>query len=55
MDSKCYCQNVCKKVVAAFSSSWTKEKALADAQEQLKLPQHKLITESLTRWAQDSA
>ncbi|XP_039544447.1 E3 SUMO-protein ligase ZBED1-like isoform X2 [Pimephales promelas] len=41
---------VCKKMVAAFSSSWKKKKALADAQEQLKLPQHKLITESPTRW-----
>lgn len=41
---------VCKKMVAAFSSSWKKKKALADAQEQLKLPQHKLIAESPTIW-----
>lgn len=41
---------VCKKVVGAFSSSWKKKKALADAQEQLNLPVHKLITESPTRW-----
>ncbi len=41
---------VCKKVVAAFSSSWKKKSTCIDAQEQLKLPQHKLITESPTRW-----
>uniref|UniRef100_A0AAR2J935 BED-type domain-containing protein n=1 Tax=Pygocentrus nattereri TaxID=42514 RepID=A0AAR2J935_PYGNA len=41
---------VCKKVVGAFSNSWKKKKKLADAQEQLKLPEHKLITESPTRW-----
>ncbi len=35
---------VCKKVIAAFSISWKKKKALGDAQEQLKLPQHKLIS-----------
>ncbi|XP_039601092.1 zinc finger BED domain-containing protein 4-like [Polypterus senegalus] len=41
---------VCKKVVRAFYSSWKKKKALVDAQEELKLPMHKLITESPTRW-----
>ncbi|KAI4878296.1 hypothetical protein NFI96_010735, partial [Prochilodus magdalenae] len=41
---------VCKKVVGAFSNSWNLKKALADAQTQMKLPEHKLITESPTRW-----
>ncbi|XP_036957921.1 E3 SUMO-protein ligase ZBED1-like [Acanthopagrus latus] len=41
---------VCKKVVAAFSNSWNLKKGLADAQNQMKLPEHKLITESPTRW-----
>ncbi len=41
---------VCKKVVAYFTFSWKKKKALADAQEEFHLPQHKLVTESPTRW-----
>ncbi|XP_076849420.1 E3 SUMO-protein ligase ZBED1-like [Brachyhypopomus gauderio] len=41
---------VCKKVVGAFSNSWNLKKALADAQTQMKLPEHKLITECPTRW-----
>ncbi|KAL0158827.1 hypothetical protein M9458_046903 [Cirrhinus mrigala] len=41
---------VCKKVVSAFSFSWKKKRELAATQEELKLPKHKLITESTTRW-----
>ncbi len=41
---------VCKKVVSAFSFSWKKKRELAATQEELKLPKHKLITESPTRW-----
>ena len=41
---------VCKKAVAAFSYSWKKKRDLAVAQEELHLPQHKLVTESPTRW-----
>ncbi|XP_017330427.1 E3 SUMO-protein ligase ZBED1-like [Ictalurus punctatus] len=41
---------VCKKVVAAFSYSWKKKWDLAAAQEEYHLPQHKLISETPTRW-----
>ncbi len=41
---------LCKKVVAAFSFSWKKKRDLATAQEELKLPRHKMVTESPTRW-----
>ncbi|KAL2092747.1 hypothetical protein ACEWY4_012545 [Coilia grayii] len=42
--------SVCKKVVGTFSNSWNLKRGLADAQNQMKLPEHKLITESPTRW-----
>lgn len=42
--------NVCKKNVAAFSTSWKRRRELAEAQVQLNLPAHQLITESPTRW-----
>lgn len=41
---------ICKKVVGAFSYSWKKKRALADAQAELNLPSHQMITESPTRW-----
>ncbi|XP_039901550.1 E3 SUMO-protein ligase ZBED1-like [Simochromis diagramma] len=41
---------MCKRVVAVFSFSWKKKRELAAAQEELHLPQHKLVTESPTRW-----
>lgn len=41
---------VCKKVVAAFSFSWKKKRDMAVAQDEFHLPQHKLVTESPTRW-----
>lgn len=42
--------SVSKKLVSAFSYSWKKKRALAAAQDELKLPKHRLITESPTRW-----
>ncbi|KAG1960983.1 zinc finger BED domain-containing protein 1-like [Pimephales promelas] len=42
--------SICKKVVSTFSFSWKKKRELIKAQTELKLPQHKLITESPTRW-----
>lgn len=41
---------VCKKIVSLFSHSWKKQRALKAAQEELGLPQRKLVTESPTRW-----
>lgn len=41
---------VCKKSVSLFSHSWKRQQALKAAQEELGLPQHKLLTESPTRW-----
>ncbi|XP_043084848.1 E3 SUMO-protein ligase ZBED1-like [Puntigrus tetrazona] len=42
---------VCKKFVSAFSNTWKRQRELANAQTQLGLPAHKLITETPTRWA----
>lgn len=39
-----------KKIVAAFAHSWKRQRALRDAQVEMGLPQHKLVTESPTRW-----
>ncbi|KAK0152105.1 Zinc finger BED domain-containing protein 1 [Merluccius polli] len=39
---------VCKKIVSLFSHSWKRQRALKAAQEELGLPQHKLVTESPT-------
>ncbi|KAL1254476.1 hypothetical protein QQF64_016705 [Cirrhinus molitorella] len=36
--------------MAAFSFSWKKKRDLVTAQEELKLPRHKMVTESPTRW-----
>ncbi|KAI5105043.1 zinc finger BED domain-containing protein 1-like, partial [Silurus meridionalis] len=41
--------SLCKKLVGHFSHSW-KKKMLAEAQEELQLPQHALITSCPTRW-----
>lgn len=41
---------VCKKVVAAFTFSWKKKRGMVLAQEQHHLHEHKLVTESPTRW-----
>ncbi|KAK7898521.1 hypothetical protein WMY93_019374 [Mugilogobius chulae] len=42
--------SVCKKVVSTFSFSWKKKRDLITAQAHHNLPQHKMITESPTRW-----
>ncbi|KAK0151882.1 Zinc finger BED domain-containing protein 4 [Merluccius polli] len=41
---------LCKKVVGHFSHSWKKKAAMTEAQRELKLPEHSLITECPTRW-----
>lgn len=41
---------VCKRVVSAFSFSWKKRRDIAAVQVELGLPDHKLISESPTRW-----
>ncbi|XP_038163162.1 E3 SUMO-protein ligase ZBED1-like [Cyprinodon tularosa] len=41
---------LCKKLVGHFSHSWKKKAAMAEAQRELKLPEHSLITECPTRW-----
>lgn len=37
-------------MVSAFSFSWKKKRELARLQTEMKLPPHKLITDSPTRW-----
>ncbi|XP_056433869.1 E3 SUMO-protein ligase ZBED1-like [Gadus chalcogrammus] len=41
---------ICKKIVSAFSYSWKRKRELADAQAELRLPPHRFITETPTRW-----
>lgn len=41
---------MCRKLVRHFSHSWKKKAALTEAQRELKLPEHNLITECPTRW-----
>ncbi|KAL6485907.1 hypothetical protein MHYP_G00052990 [Metynnis hypsauchen] len=41
---------LCKKLVGHFSHSWKKKAAMTEAQRELKLPEHSLITECPTRW-----
>lgn len=41
---------VCKRIVNFFSHSWKRQHALENAQKEMGLPQHKLTTESPTRW-----
>ncbi|XP_059422959.1 E3 SUMO-protein ligase ZBED1-like [Carassius carassius] len=41
---------LCRKLVGHFSHSWKKKAALMEAQRELKLPEHNLITECPTRW-----
>ncbi|XP_070835535.1 zinc finger BED domain-containing protein 4-like [Chaetodon trifascialis] len=41
---------MCRKLVGHFSHSWKKKAALTEAQRELKLPEHNLITECPTRW-----
>ncbi|KAJ4919082.1 hypothetical protein JOQ06_026084, partial [Pogonophryne albipinna] len=42
--------SILKKMVSAFSFSWKKKRELAKLQTEMKLPPHKLITDSPTRW-----
>ncbi|XP_034076583.1 zinc finger BED domain-containing protein 4-like isoform X3 [Gymnodraco acuticeps] len=42
--------SILKKMVSAFSFSWKKKRELARLQTEMKLPPHKLITDSPTRW-----
>uniref|UniRef100_A0A8C9YIK6 BED-type domain-containing protein n=1 Tax=Sander lucioperca TaxID=283035 RepID=A0A8C9YIK6_SANLU len=44
---------LCKKLVGHFSHSWRKKAALTEAQKELKLPEHSLITECPTRWGSE--
>lgn len=41
---------LCRKLVGHFSHSWKKKAAITEAQRELKLPEHALITECPTRW-----
>nr|XP_023678533.1 zinc finger BED domain-containing protein 4-like [Paramormyrops kingsleyae] len=41
---------VCKMAVCAFSYSWKKRRDMSEAQAELGLPPHQLITETPTRW-----
>ena len=41
---------ICEKLVSSFSYSWRHKKELAWAQKELKLPEHGLKSECLTRW-----
>ncbi|KAL3976330.1 CD59 antigen [Sarotherodon galilaeus] len=40
----------CKKIVSAFSYTWKRKREMANAQAELNLPPHCLITETPTRW-----
>ena len=42
--------SICRKVVAAFSSSWKRQRDLKDTQVQKNLPQKKLKGDVCTRW-----
>ncbi|XP_056445916.1 E3 SUMO-protein ligase ZBED1-like isoform X2 [Gadus chalcogrammus] len=46
---------LCKKLVSSFSYSWQRKRQLAEAQRELKLPEHTLKTECPTRWGSRQA
>ena len=46
---------ICKKLVSSFSYSWRRKRELAQAQKELKLPEHALKTECPTRWGSRQA
>lgn len=46
---------ICKKLVSSFSYSWRHKRELAQAQKELKLPEHGLKTECPTRWGSRQA
>ena len=41
---------VCRKLVELFAHSWKKKRELCEAQLQLKLPNHSLVSDCATRW-----
>ncbi|XP_033498677.1 E3 SUMO-protein ligase ZBED1-like isoform X2 [Epinephelus lanceolatus] len=41
---------ICRKLVGHFSHSWRKREALREAQRELNLPQHAMVTDCQTRW-----
>lgn len=41
---------VCRKLVSTFSHSWNKKQSLTQAQQELNLPNHHLVTDCQTRW-----
>ena len=41
---------VCRKLVELFAHSWKKKRELSEAQVQLKLPNHSLVSDCVTRW-----
>ncbi|XP_047674033.1 ceramide transfer protein isoform X2 [Tachysurus fulvidraco] len=41
---------ICRKIVGHFSHSWKKRVALREAQRELNLPEHAMVTECSTRW-----
>lgn len=41
---------ICRKIVGHFSHSWKKRVALREAQRELNLPEHAMVTDCQTRW-----
>ncbi|XP_056124490.1 zinc finger BED domain-containing protein 4-like [Rhinichthys klamathensis goyatoka] len=41
---------ICRKIVGHFSHSWKKRVALREAQRELNLPEHAMVTDCATRW-----
>ncbi|CAM4685940.1 unnamed protein product [Leuciscus chuanchicus] len=41
---------ICRKIVGHFSHSWKKRVALREAQRELDLPEHAMVTDCSTRW-----
>ncbi|XP_057183056.1 E3 SUMO-protein ligase ZBED1-like [Triplophysa rosa] len=41
---------ICRKIVGHFSHSWKKRVALKEAQRELNLPEHAMVTDCSTRW-----
>ncbi|XP_040289759.1 E3 SUMO-protein ligase ZBED1-like [Bufo bufo] len=41
---------ICRKLVGHFSHSWKKRVALREAQRELDLPEHAMVTDCSTRW-----
>ncbi|GAA6100423.1 zinc finger BED domain-containing protein 1-like [Tachysurus ichikawai] len=41
---------ICRKIVGHFSHSWKKRVALREAQQELNIPEHAMVTDCSTRW-----